>query len=417
MAAAALWLTGCNGGAEDLLPFEINFSFDISPIGGCASSQCTSYGMACDTVVQVRITDAQTGDVIDTLCDQVVGDNACNLFAVNGGGSFLSLPPRMVRIQVAAWRREVLANDSALSVGCIPDDEGEDFCCPADDIFDLQGVPLSTFSPQPAFGGAAYFDITSDNSSVTIPLACPDPEQLNDPAECQLPDALVTAIVDDMENLVDRLTEEQARALFDISATEPRPQSDGDGNTFFVIQAGDKVPLALKEPIEATPSFQAFSSRRFGNVACVTILESGGGAETLSTCQNVVQPDPMVLSLFGHFLERDAVDQIKLALGLPALPDDGLIIGRVVDHEGAALAGVRVDSVLVDADVQYLNSDRTAPIGVETSSSAFFVSTDAPFNTQWTALHNDGRREDGEYRAGLIEGNVTLLLIQMEPPP
>lgn len=421
LAAAALCALSCGGDPENLLPFEINYSFDITALGGCPSSQCTSYGMACDTVLQLRISDAETGAVFANLCGSVDADNACGLFSVSGGSTpdFLSIPPTMVRIQAAAWRRQVLLDDPVLSVGCDTDNNPEtiDFCCPEGDIFDLQGVPLSDFSPQPAFGGAVYFDITSEDAAVTIPLACPDPAQVNDPDECQLPDALITAIPDDLENLNDRLTPEQARALFDISAAEPRPQTDGDGETFYVIQSGDKVPLALKEPVEAIPSFQAFSSRRFGDIACVTMLESGGGAETLSTCQTVVQPDPGVLSLFGHYVERDAIDQIKLALGLPALPEQGLVIGRVVDHEGAALAGVRVTPVQAGVTVQYLNSDRTAPIGVETSSSAFFVSADAPFNTRWTAQHSDGRQQDGDdFRAGLIQGNVTLLRIQMQAP-
>ncbi len=370
--------------------------------------------MSCGAVLYMDITDAKTGERVlrqpGPICEEVTGDNACELFSISNTAGLLDLPQRMVRIDVAAWRPEVLANDPVLAATCEP---GK-VCCPSENLFDLQGAPREDFSPMPAFGRSLYVDLGTEESELTIELSCSQPGQLEDPTACVQEDLLVTALVDDMENLNDRLTEDQARSMA-VDAAEPRAEGDGAGGTRYVIETGDRVNLSLNEPVGAIPTFQGFTDRVFDGIACVALDEDVSQAFTLVTCGAVQQPDPNILNVAGHFVPVTTVDEILLALGETKLPDPGLVIGRVVDDTGQVLPGVRVTPV-GGGTVQYLNASRTALIGVETSASGYFVSTDAEFGTDWRALHSDGRREDGLYRAGLIQDKVTLLLIRMKEP-
>lgn len=398
----------CGGGSDALPPLKIQFAFDTTAAGGCPSEACSAYGMSCDAVLYVDITDPDTGErMIDApICERVGGENACSLFAVTNT-ALLGLPPRTLRVSVAAWRPEVLAADPVLAASC-----SEEFCCPTPDMFDLQGVPLVTFVPQPAFGRAEYVDFGTADDAVTIDLACTDPGQLHDPIECTQPELQITALIDDIEGLNDRLTEDQARAVV-VGVAEPRPRSDGQGNTFYVISGTDRVNLDLDEPIGAVPTFSAFTERSFDGDVCVTLLEDVSQAFTIVTCQPVVQPDPLHLDVTGHFIPVATVEEILTALGESELPGDGIVIGRVVDSTGQALPGVTVTAEA--GSVQYLNATRTALIGLETSASAYFVSTNAPYGTVFTARHSDGRIQEGAVEAGLIRDKVSVVLVHMEP--
>ena len=111
----------------------------------------------------------------------------------------------------------------------------------------------------------------------------------------------------------------------------------------------------------------------------------------------------------------DTLDQILTAMEEDTFPTQGLVVGRVVDHTGAPLANV---TVAADAGtVEYLNADRSNLVGNTTSTSGFFVATDVPYGSGWTAIHDgDGRREVGDVRGGLVRDKVTAILIRMEPP-
>jgi hypothetical protein len=154
----------------------------------------------------------------------------------------------------------------------------------------------------------------------------------------------------------------------------------------------------------------------FADTACVALREDASRSSTIVTCQHVTTAPGENLDVRGEYIPVTTVDEILAALGETELPNEGLVIGRVVDHTGQALPGVAVTPVVGGATVQYLNASRTAFIGVETSPSAYFVSTDTPFDARWRAEHDDGRREDGEYRAGLIRDKITLVRIQMQAP-
>ena len=67
--------------------------------------------------------------------------------------------------EVALWRRDLLPNR----------------LCIDEPIFDLQGEPLVTVRPQPAFGGAAFFDIGAEKQAI-VPIACTFPDQLDGPS-------------------------------------------------------------------------------------------------------------------------------------------------------------------------------------------------------------------------------------------
>ena len=53
---------------------------------------------------------------------------------------------------------------------------------------------------------------------------------------------------------------------------------------------------------------------------------------------------------------------------------------------------------------------------LSTSTAGYFVSTNVPFDTAFTALHGDGRREQGRPRTGRVVNQLTVITLRMAPP-
>ena len=399
--AALLLLAACNETPVDLGPFTIQPVLDTRPGSGCESATCQDYGMSCGAVVSIRILDTEDDDrIVGSSCQTVPPDDTlCGLANLNRG-TFFNIPPHRLRIELAAWREEVLAGDPVLA--------GD---CPDDDIFDLRGAPLTTFTPQPAFAGADYYDASSSSDDVAdVHLFCTEPEQL-DEVECSMESStVVTVQVDDLETALD-ISPEQADNL-NVGAAVARAVPDDEGGTYHVIEAGDTFTLAREDgPV---PRFTGVTSRELGTTVCAVVLDLAPQSTSAVTCSSVeAGADPV--DLRGNLVTNATLEPILDAMGASSFPLDGLVIGRVFDHTGVPLAGVAIDAE--GGTVEYLDASVTALGGDETSSSGFFISRDAPFGASFSAVHTgDGRTQVGDPVAGLVRSKVTALIIRMEPP-
>ena len=392
---------GCNETPSELGPFTIQPLLDTRPGSGCDSATCDDYGMSCGAIVSVRIRDTEDDDrIVGSSCQAVpASDTLCGLANLSRG-TFFNIPPHRLRIEIAAWREEVLVADPLLA--------GD---CPDDDIFDLRGAPLTTFSPQPAFAGADYYDASSSSDDIAeVRLSCTEPEQL-DQDECSMESStVVTVQVDDLETALD-ISPEQADNL-SVGAAIARAVPDGDGGTYHVIEAGDTFTLVREDgPV---PRFTGTTSRELGTTVCAVVLDLAPQSTSAVTCWSVeAGADP--LELRGTLIGNDTLEPILDAMGESSFPEDGLVVGRVFDHTGVPLAGVEITAD--GGTVEYLDAGVTGLTGNATSSSGFFISRDAPFGSTWAAEHAvDGRTHSGDLLAGLVRSKVTALIIRMEPP-
>jgi len=306
-----------------------------------------------------------------------------------------ALPAKRVRVEVAIWSPEDL-----------------DDTCPVGPMFDLGGLPLSTFDPQPAFAGSRIFDAADEGLSfASVELACFDSDPLG---QCGGGQTDIVARVDDLDTLL--FAPALAAANLQVSVAIPRAQPGGGGDTVFVIDAADDYDLDLTRTVPV-PEFGAAVPSSFPDLACILVLDVAPQSTTAVTCTELSGAEPN-LELTGYLVGKLRVEQILTTLGEGSFPQSGLVIGRVVDDINQPSAGVTITATTPSggqAEVLYPSEDFSSFDAVgPTSSHGFFVSRDAPFGTAWSALHSDGRQEERVVRTGLVQGKVTALVLPLE---
>jgi hypothetical protein len=403
-AVAALIAAGAAcGGTGDLGPFAIRLTFDTD-LGGCSSDSCDDFGMRCGARLSVRIVDASSGELLARACEPIpASESACDLGDLPPGSNvFFDLPPTQLHIQVASWSQAVLDADPTLA--------GD---CPDFDIFDLRGIPLATFTPQPAFAGAAYFDAGSSDSEVVIPLACTDPVQLNT-ADCAPPITRLATEVLDIERI--REAEQDADNLL-VRAAFPRTRivDEMTEETETIIEVGSAYVLERENL--GTADFATLVSDSITGSLCGLVLEQTPQATTTAIC-GPTDAGAMEIDLESAFLSRAVLDELLAAAGLAGFPEEGLLVGRVFDQAtGTPVAGVSLLPAGVDpAQVQYLNSSRTGTIGDRTLDNGYFIATDIPFDTAWQVSGAAPLSPTRELRGGLIRGHVTIMTVPLAMP-
>lgn len=395
--AALLALAACTG-QDGNRPFAIRLALDTE-LGGCLSERCDDFGMRCGARVSVRIVVASSGEVVSSTCAEVApSETLCGLGNLPPGASvFFDLPPEMLRIEVATWNQDVLDN--------APDLGGE---CPGREIFDLQGIPLTSFSPQPAFAGAVYFDAGSEQTEAVVPLACTDPSQL-DTTECAPPVTQLVTEVTDVERLR-QAADADADGLL-VRAAAPRTRIEGDGTVTVIDTAG---AIVLDREAGEGARFSTLVSGSISGNLCSLVLEQTAQATTSVVCDRPKSSD--VVQLQSALLPKPVLDQVLAAVGLSEFPQAGLVVGRAFDSTtGAPLSGVTMvpDEVGAGA-VQYLDSSRTGTLGDRTFDNGYFIAQGIPFGTHWSATSDDGLVADGSLVAGDVEGHVSVLLVPMK---
>jgi len=361
--------------------------------------------MSCGATVFLRLTDPDSGEQLLTqsgvplsVCIEApVNQDICSLADLASQMQLDGMPARTMRVEVAVWNADDVA-------------AGECPIAPGFELFDLFGRPKTDLSPQPAFAGAAYFR-AGDDADVTVPLACPNPGRLDvDSCAANLP-TVVTAAVTDIGSM--QLLRKEQAAEVSVSVGAAQERFDDQGASFFVLESSALSPLSL-DLSGATPIYRDEVQLPFiSDLVCSTTNEDVAQATTNVFCEEV--PDTQTgnddLNIFPLLLRKPVLDAALAALGLQTFPEQGLVIGRVVDEGFSPLAGVVVTPSA--GSVLYLNDDLTVAAQGLSTNSAFFVSTDVPYGASWTASHFDGRRHSGQPRGGLVEGKLSTIMIRM----
>ncbi len=343
-------------------------------LGSDAGTSATLYGDYCQAI-----------EPSDDLC--ALGDVQL---------TFDNIPTRTMQVQVAVWP---------------PPPEGQEPTCPTD-VFDLRGIPIDK-APQPAFGGVAFLEAGKDEVAEVM-LACRDPQLVDEP-EC-LRTNKVTVRLDDMQNLVP-VRIEDAPSL-SVAVGEPRQDTTKEPPE-WVITPTDTYQMALSQPTSIPPLWNRDNVPAFTQHACVLVAQDLPQPSTAVSCTNdLTLENDGRLDLSGLMLPESLLDQLLSAANIAALPSEGIVVGRVVDSVGAPLAGVTVKpNPDNNVNILYVDASRTSvsPLG-PTSADGFFLSRDAPFDTVWEATDTDGRVQAGDFRAGLVSGKVSVVVIKMTEP-
>lgn len=381
----------------------------------CSSDDCADFGMDCGAIFGLRIVDADVvsdgegglvpREIHAARCVRVPkATSLCGLDQVSLP-MFEPVPAdRKLQIQIALWSPQVL--------NIVDDDVVTAETCPMEGAFDLQGIPRLV-PPTPAFGGSLYFT-AGQTAFIDVPLACTNPPDLY--AGCIGEIVNVTARVDDLETTI-FVPPNHAPAL-DVAIAKPTEQPIDENTSEWVTLTEDIHELTLDED-SLVPAWNGAVIEDFDATACILTLDKSETQPTTSAlCTDVIPNVEELPNMRGLLISEENLAQFLVAIGLTQLPSRGLVVGRVVDHIGNPLSGVRVEPLdpLATATVSYLTNDRLSTTETVTNNNGYFFSPDAAFNTAWRAEHLDGRREDGNYRAGLLAGKVSVVLIEMQPP-
>lgn len=402
VSAAFLW--ACSSDPPKDAP--IHLVLDTESIdSGCNSEFCIDYNMSCGATVSIRLTDpitgeqlvnASSGEELSRCIAAPATDTICSLRDLADDLQLFDMPAQTVRVEVAIWSQEDVKPGACPKTGRF-------------ELFDVLGRPQTTFSPEPAFGGAAYFRAGED-LDVVVPLACPNPGLLsaNDCEANQLTD--VEAFVTDIGTM--QLIRETQAPSISVAVGETRKLPDSQGGFFSVLEAIDTNVLRLDNE-GVTPVYKDSIPQRFGidgKLACTTTLEGTPQATTTVFCEEVPEAaEDLVLN--PVLIRKAIVESILLAMAATEFPEGGLLIGRVVNEGFSPTAGVAVTPS--EGTVFYLSEDLSDISPTLTSASAYFLATDVPAGATWTASHFDGRRHTGAPRGGVVRGKVSAVIIRM----
>jgi hypothetical protein len=395
--AAAIGLAAALGAAcgPDSVPFEIEFR--LSP--ECGGDSCTQIATRCNAAIMFRIVDAETGELHINRCEVVEGGSQlCELMGQFEFDPEL-LPNRMVRLEMAIWPLDAVD----------PEDP-----CP-EVSFDRSGK-YQAGQPMPAIAGQSYFQVGS-NEIAPLTLGCVFKEMLDAP-ECRTDTTPhVTTLVVDFDTRVPVPSTFSTRLA--VSIGEPTYNSALD--EWFISQS-DLIELMVTALLPEL-TYEVDIPFYFTETACLQVLSNEIGAAATVRCYRASPSDlpDNLLAAEGTFLSEDTLDQIQLALGGGPLPNDGLVVGLVLDVNGNPAAGATVVPSL--GSVQYLNADLTSTAGLtETSSSGIFVSTDAPYElpaggvpNNWYASTVDDTTDT--VIGGRVKNKVSIVILRFEMEP
>ena len=401
-------------------PFTLKFDLTQTDGNTCATSggaiaqTCSDVTTSCAATVSIKVLDPnQATAPYISVCQQLTGKP--DLCAIAG----VSLPPpvqpideQQLEVQMAVYPTAALCKDA-----------NGDPICPSDVQFTTTGFPESSLAecttpdgmpdpcmcpPTPAVGGRAYY--YPGDSETVVDLGCPDLTLLD---SCTGQDIMVTAVVDDFDTEVS-----VSQSIADeLTVSVGEPTSMGSDYVLDPINAPELTLTGTQPPVW---SGEIDPSPAFSDVVCLEVVEDVLSATAL-TCQLYVPGG--TLDITGVRLAKATLDEVLGVLTLSDVPDAGLVIGIVLDDLGTPASGYTVTSSEPTATVNYLSSDRMNLIAGGTSSSGIFVSEDTPFRQMTGAdvgaistFTTSGARPAIGY-GGLVEFKVTIVVLQLSPPP
>lgn len=387
-----LALAACGGDPDS---FALHLSWRTEGSMPCPAATCRSMELLCDATVSVRVIDAADPArvYVDRCLPLDAADDLCGLSALPLGGD--EVPTTAVRVQVSIWPRDAVGDQ-----------------CPTQVSYDLQGLP-QLLGNVPAIGGEQLTRV--GDSIVDVALACPNIDALASDVCLAGRPVKVGAGVDDF---ADGRSVDQATADYLIlSAGEPMETSTEAGGTQWEL-----LPTALSQLVPDTgsrgdPAWTGVLEPAVEDVICLEVLHRTEGTPTVS-CRSMPSAVRSV-DLDGGYVPPALRDRVLTAIGLTALPPEGLVVGRVVDRNGAPVPGMSVEAS-PPATAVYISGDGTRiEAGLdETSVSGLFVSDDAAPSTLWTAIGNSPAPVPASRPAigGRIRGHLTVVELVVGEP-
>ncbi len=418
IAACCIALTAGAACSDDdpILPdrFTLSLALDNGPDGSCdVASTCESFPISCGAVVGVRLLDLPQNATDqpaerEAACVRVPSDDREFPLCALGTGSlnvnFERIPRENGMVEVVVW----------------PDpDPAAQPTCPVLEFDAFGRVKTGQFDPddpgapaEPSFARREYFDFSGEDEVATVHLGCHNPELIG--PSCKPISTYVRADVFNINSLGVSIGQMDQPENLAVTFGKPVQLSD----TNYRIE--DPIPLTLVIQGGFAPIFETTVGSRFttGDDMCVLVRDViTAGTVTASRCTRIADGSADEIILPGAFIERDELNQILTAAGLDAFPASGVVVGRVIDRGSfQPVAGV---SVIPNdgSQVLYLNTDVTSTDGLTvTSSSGYFVATDAVSTTLWSAERGDGlESQNPPPRGGNLENNVTVIVLTMAP--
>lgn len=406
MVVALGGIAGC-----ELPPLRLRFSITDNASQQCTgdtgnvTTSCEDITMLCDAVLSVRIVPPNDPTVpYVSVCRPLIGakQTLCSIAGVDLPAPTVPIPEQVLEVQMAVFPASEVPTDP----------ETGELVCPRVE-FAANGLPVTAMpvcgendtscARIPAVGGRTFYH-PGDEETV-VELGCSDFPQLTD-LKCTGGRRInVTATVNDFDDLVS-IVDDQLADRLTVEIGEPKPVS----NTYALDTTEELV-----RGESATPSWSAeLTDTTFGQYVCLKVLEDG--AQTTSTITCRADDDSDTIDMGGIFLAKTTLNQILAALSLTAFPDEGLVVGIVVDEFRNPLPNVAVSCG--GCKIQYLNANRSGLVTNATSASGIFVSvpttdaTNAVFGTGFTIPSTALRPVLG----GLVERKVTIVVIQDKLP-
>lgn len=394
--------------ACELPPLTLRFAITDDPSQQCRSdaetiaTSCSEISI-CDAVLSIRIIPPNDPTVpYISVCRPLTGGRGklCAIATEDLPQPTVPIPEQVLEVQMAVFPR------SAVSV----DPDTGDLVCPRVE-FAANGQPVaalpacgddldpSSCPSVPAVGGRTFYH--PGDTETVVRLGCTDQQQLLTCEQTRIIE--VSASINDFDDLVSSVAPTTADRL-DVGIGEPKPFGDA-----FVLNTTETREL-VRETSSATWS-TALTDLTFLSTACLTVLEDGAETTTALTCRSV-SPTSDRIDMAGIYVKKATLGQILTALGMTSFPDQGLVIGMVVDEFFNPVSGVQVNATCPSCTVKYLAADRMGLVAGGTSTAGIFLSEDAPFGTTFSIPSVVAQPALG----GLVEGKVTVVIIQDKAP-
>jgi hypothetical protein len=372
---------------------------------------CSDVTMQCRAVVSIRIfSPSDPTSPYISVCKELSGQpNVCSIAGVDLPQPAIPVNGQTLEAQMAVYPLEKISTDPKTG----------DLQCPTGVAFDARGFPVESVQPcipgdlgdcppSPAIGGVAFYH--PGDAETIVDLGCTDLAQLNDPTCTGESEVKVTAVVDDFDT--DVSVQSSVADHLSLYMGDPIATIASDTTTHYQLPLGVNP---LTRSTGTTPSWSGTVTEPFTS-ECVQVLEDVAGATTAVRCQPF-PTTPASIDATGTRLTKESLAEIVQALGLVDFPDDGLVIGVVLDPLGNPVQNLQVVSSA--GTVSYLSADRHSVTMTSTSSNGIFMSQDTPYADAGGAIstfRTSTMLQSTTGYGGLIDRKATIVILQFQMP-
>jgi hypothetical protein len=397
--------------------FALRFRITTGAEAACTNTSgeqvttCAEVTMQCHSVVSIRIfAPSDPTSPYISVCKEIGGpQNLCSIATIALPQPAIPINDQILEVQMAVYPLEKITSDP----------NSGDLQCPTGVAFDTRGFPVESIQPctptdlgdcppTPSIGGVAFYH--PGDAETFVDLGCTDLAQLNDPTCTGESLVKVTANVDDFDTNV--TVQSSVADHLSLYMGEPSATIAGDGSTHYQLPLGVNP---LTRSIGTAPSWFGTVTEPF-NSECLQVLEDLAGATTTVRCLPF-STAPALIEAVGTRLTRESLALIVEALGLVEFPDDGLVIGVVLDPLGNPIPNLQVTSSA--GTVSYLSADRHSTTTVATSSNGIFMSQDTPYadvDGTISTFRTSTMTQSAIGYGGLIDRKATIVILQFQTP-